>query len=258
MPTKDSDPIVIVEGLHKWFGLLHVLRGISFQVTPHEVLVLIGRSGSGKSTLLRCLSFLEEPSAGTITIGGISVTTGPDIPISRQYVRSIRLQTGMVFQEFNLFPHKTALENVTEGLVTVKRMPKDQAIAIGEEFLNKVGLLEKRDVHPIRLSGGQKQRVAIARSLAMEPKVLLFDEPTSALDPELIDEVLNVMRQLALEGTTMVVVTHEMTFASDVADKVIFIDQGKIIEEGPPTHIFDSPQDERTRFFLRAFLEGSG
>lgn len=258
MLTKDSDPIVIVEGLHKWFGLLHVLRGISFQVTPHEVLVLIGRSGSGKSTLLRCLNFLEEPSAGTITISKVSVTTGPNIPINRQDARSIRLQTGMVFQEFNLFPHKTALENVTEGLVTVKRMPKDQAIAIGEEFLNKVGLLEKRDVHPVRLSGGQKQRVAIARSLAMEPKVLLFDEPTSALDPELIDEVLNVMRQLALEGTTMVVVTHEMTFASDVADQVIFIEQGEIIEEGPASQIFDCPQDERTRLFLRSFLAGSG
>ena len=242
--------IIQVKDLHKWFSLLHVLRGVSFSVDPHEVLVIIGRSGSGKTTLLRCLNFLEEPSAGTITIAGHSVTTGPGIRLDRQKIIRVRLNTGMVFQEFNLFSHMTALENVTEGLITVKKMPKDQAIPIGEQYLEKVGLRDKRDVHPIRLSGGQKQRVAIARALAMEPKVMLFDEPTSALDPELIGEVLDVMKQLAREGTTMVAVTHEMGFACDVADRIMVIDRGVIVEEGTPEQIISGPQDERTRAFL--------
>jgi ABC-type polar amino acid transport system ATPase subunit len=249
---------VQVENLHKWFDLLHVLRGVSFTVDPQEVLVLIGRSGSGKSTLLRCLNMLEEPSAGSITIGPVSVRVEPGKHVDRRQATAIRLQTGMVFQEFNLFPHMTALQNVIEGLVTVKKLPREEAAAIGEKYLDKVGLLPKRDVHPVRLSGGQKQRVAIARSLAMEPKVLLFDEPTSALDPELIGEVLDVMRRLALEGTTMMVVTHEMSFASDVADRVLYLDHGVIVEQGPPTQILKSPQDERTAVFLRSFLESRG
>jgi ABC-type polar amino acid transport system ATPase subunit len=249
MPMNDND-IIRVENLHKWFDLLHVLRGISFHVAPREVLVLIGRSGSGKSTLLRCLNFLEIPSAGTITIAGQSVNTGPGIRLDTRKMISMRLSTGMVFQEFNLFPHMTALENVIEGLLTVKKWPKEKAVEAGMQYLKKVGLEDKRDVHPIRLSGGQKQRVAIARALTMEPKVMLFDEPTSALDPELIGEVLDVMKQLALDGMTMIVVTHEMGFAHDVADRVIYTDRGEIVEEGTPEQIFGNPQDERTRTFL--------
>jgi len=219
-------------------------------VHPREVLVLIGRSGSGKSTLLRCLNFLEEPSTGTITVGEQSVTAAPGVKLDHQKVLAIRLQMGMVFQEFNLFPHMTALGNVIEGLITVKKMPKDEAITRGEKYLEKVGLLDKKDVHPIRLSGGQKQRVAIARALAMEPSVMLFDEPTSALDPELIGEVLDVMKQIALEGTTMVVVTHEMGFAADVADRIMYMDHGVIVEDGPPEQILSHPLDDRTRVFL--------
>jgi ABC-type polar amino acid transport system ATPase subunit len=250
---NDNQPIVEVKDLHKWFGMLHVLRGISFEVTHREVLVVIGRSGSGKSTMLRCLNFLEAPSSGTITIDGNSITTGPGIKVSHDDVQAVRLSTGMVFQEFNLFPHMTALGNVIEGLITVKKMPRDQAVELGRLNLDKVGLLDKCDEHPIRLSGGQKQRVAIARSLAMEPKVMLFDEPTSALDPELIGEVLDVMKQLAQEGMTMVVVTHEMSFASEVSDRVIYIDHGEIVEEGPPEQVLHNPEHESTQNFLRSF-----
>jgi polar amino acid transport system ATP-binding protein len=249
MPMNDNT-IISVENLHKWFGMLHVLKGISFTVQPKEVLVIIGRSGSGKSTLLRCLNFLEKPSSGTIDVAGQSVNTGPGIRLDHQKVVALRLNTGMVFQEFNLFPHMTTLENVIEGLRTVKKIPKEQAIPIGMKYLEKVGMVDKRDVHPIRLSGGQKQRVAIARALAMEPKVMLFDEPTSALDPELIGEVLDVMKNLAYEGTTMIIVTHEMGFACDVADRIIYIDHGLIVEDGPPDQLFSDPQDERTRSFL--------
>jgi ABC-type polar amino acid transport system ATPase subunit len=246
----NGDEIIRVENLHKWFGMLHVLKGVSFAVTPKEVLVIIGRSGSGKSTLLRCLNFLEEPSSGVIEIAGQSINMGPGILFDRKSAASLRLNTGMVFQEFNLFPHMTALDNVIEGLVTVKKMPKDKAIPMGMSYLKKVGLEEKGFEHPIRLSGGQKQRVAIARALAMEPKVMLFDEPTSALDPELIGEVLDVMKQLAFEGTTMIIVTHEMGFACDVADRILFVDQGTIVESGPPEQIFGNALDERTRQFL--------
>ena len=248
-----NSPIVQVNNLHKWFGMLHVLKGISFTVEPKEVLVVIGRSGSGKSTMLRCLNFLEAPSSGIISIEGQSITTGPGKKVSRQDILSIRMRTGMVFQEFNLFPHMTALQNVIEGLITVKKVPRAKAIATGELYLDKVGLLDKKDVHPIRLSGGQKQRVAIARSLAMEPKVMLFDEPTSALDPELIGEVLDVMKQLAKEGMTMIVVTHEMSFASEVSDRVVYIDRGVIVEEGPPEQVLHNPQHESTQLFLRSF-----
>ncbi len=250
----NAEPIITVEKLHKWFGLLHVLRGISLAVMPREVVVIIGRSGSGKSTFLRCLNFLEQPSAGTITIDGLSVTATPQQQPKRQQITALRLRTGMVFQEFNLFPHMTAIQNVIEGLLTVKKMSRDQAIPIGERYLEKVGLLDKRDVHPIRLSGGQKQRVAIARALAMEPKVMLFDEPTSALDPELIGEVLEVMKQLAKEGTTMLVVTHEMGFASEVANRVVFMDQGQVVEESAPDQMFSAPRDQRTRQFLDRLL----
>jgi len=245
-----DNEIIRVENLHKWFDLLHVLKGVSFSVSLKEVLVIIGRSGSGKSTLLRCLNFLEEPSAGTISIADQTMTMGPGIRFDQNKAVVMRLNTGMVFQEFNLFPHMTALDNVIEGLVTVKKFSRDKAIPIGIKYLQKVGLEEKKDVHPIRLSGGQKQRVAIARALAMEPKVMLFDEPTSALDPELIGEVLDVMKQIAFEGTTMVVVTHEMGFACDVADRVLFVDKGLIVESGPPSQIFSNPQDERTHLFL--------
>jgi L-cystine transport system ATP-binding protein len=234
--------------------MLHVLQGVSLSVMPREVVVMIGRSGSGKSTFLRCLNFLEQPSAGTIAIDGLSVTATPQQQPKRQQITALRLRTGMVFQEFNLFPHMTALQNVIEGLITVKKIPKDQAIPIGEKYLEKVGLLDKRDVHPIRLSGGQKQRVAIARALAMEPKVMLFDEPTSALDPELIGEVLDVMKDLAHEGMTMIVVTHEMGFASEVSDRVLFMDGGMIVEEGPAEKIFSDPSDARTRQFLDRIL----
>jgi ABC-type polar amino acid transport system ATPase subunit len=246
----NANPLIHVEHLHKWFGLLHILKDISFSVQPREVLVIIGRSGSGKSTLLRCLNFLEEPSAGLISIADKSVTCGPGLRTDRNQILSLRLSTGMVFQEFNLFPHMTVIDNVIEGLVTVKKINKAEAISIGEKYLNKVGLLEKRDVHPIRLSGGQKQRVAIARALAMQPSVMLFDEPTSALDPELIGEVLDVMKELAYEGTTMLVVTHEMGFARDVADRIMYVDHGKIVEEGPPEQIFGEPKDQRTKLFL--------
>ena len=250
----NAEPIIRVDNLHKWFGLLHVLRGISLTVAPREVVVMIGRSGTGKSTLLRCLNFLEQPSSGSIALDELTVTVGPHQRPEPQQIFAIRLRTGMVFQEFNLFPHMTAMQNVIEGLVTVKKMPREQAIPIGEKFLDKVGLLEKRDVHPIRLSGGQKQRVAIARALAMEPKVMLFDEPTSALDPELIGEVLDVMKDLAREGTTMVVVSHEMGFASEVADRVIFMDAGEFVEQGPPHQIFSNPSDPRTKQFLERVL----
>ncbi len=245
-----DNEIIRVENLHKWFDMLHVLKGVSFTVAQKEVLVIIGRSGSGKSTLLRCINFLEEPSFGTITIGDQSMTMAPGLRFNEKKAVSMRLNTGMVFQDFNLFPQMTALDNVIEGLVTVKKMHKDEAIPIGMKFLRKVGLEEKKDVHPIRLSGGQKQRVAIARALAMEPKVMLFDEPTSALDPELIGEVLDVMKQIAFEGTTMIVVTHEMGFACDVSDRILFVDKGIIVKSGNADQIFGNPLDERTRLFL--------
>ena len=249
MPMN-AKPLIQVENLHKWFGMLHVLRGVSFTVQTREVLVLIGRSGSGKSTMLRCVNFLEEPSAGTIQVGDVVVGCNPGVRPDDKDILAVRLQTGMVFQEFNLFPHMTVIQNVIEGLTTVKKMPKDKAVAFGEKYLAKVGLLEKRDVVPIRLSGGQKQRVAIARSLAMEPKVMLFDEPTSALDPELIGEVLDVIRELAYEGMSMIIVTHEMGFAQDVGDRVMYLENGIIVEEGLPPEMFKDPKDPRTKNFL--------
>jgi ABC-type polar amino acid transport system ATPase subunit len=251
-----AEAIIQVRNLHKYFGRLHVLNDISFEVHPREVVCLIGRSGSGKSTLLRCINFLEEPTAGTVEVDQVVVRAKEKGRDRDDRVRRIRTSAGMVFQEFNLFPHMSVIENIIEAPVTVKGMPREQAIAIGEKFLTKVGLMEKRNEYPARLSGGQKQRVAIARALTMEPKVMLFDEPTSALDPELIGEVLNVMKELATEGTTMLVVTHEMGFAREAANRIIFMDGGKFAEEGPPEQMFTNPKDPQTRQFLQRLLAG--
>jgi cystine transport system ATP-binding protein len=252
-------PIVRVSHLDKLFGRLHVLKDISLIVEPREVVCIIGRSGSGKSTLLRCINFLEQPTHGTIEVDGLAVDVRRHrlTNAQKQTIHQIRLCTGMVFQEFNLFPHLSVIDNLIEAPVTVKGMPRDQASAIAEKFLDKVGLMEKRDEYPSRLSGGQKQRVAIARALTMEPKVMLFDEPTSALDPELIGEVLEVMKQLAHEGTTMLVVTHEMGFAGEVANRIVYMDEGQIVEEGAPDQIFSTPSDPRTRQFLDRLLHAA-
>ena len=251
--------IIRVSHLDKLFGHLHVLKDISLAVEPQEVVCIIGRSGSGKSTLLRCINFLEQPTHGTIEVDGLVVDVQRHHLTNeqKQTIHQIRLCTGMVFQEFNLFPHLSVIDNLVEAPVTVKGMPRDHATAIAEKFLDKVGLMEKRDEYPSRLSGGQKQRVAIARALTMEPKVMLFDEPTSALDPELIGEVLEVMKQLAREGTTMLVVTHEMGFAGEVANRVVYMDEGQIIEEGPPDQIFSTPHDPRTSQFLDRLLHAA-
>jgi polar amino acid transport system ATP-binding protein len=239
-----DDVVIDVRGLHKRFGELHVLRGIDLVVRRGEVVVIIGPSGSGKSTLLRCLNRLEDPTAGTIVVAGTEISgRRVDLP-------AVRRQIGMVFQHFNLFPHMTALENVMEGPRTVLGLSRDEAARRAMDLLRKVGLEDKAPSKPASLSGGQQQRVAIARALAMNPKVMLFDEVTSALDPELVGEVLNVMKGLAEEGMTMVVVTHEMSFARRVADRVVFIDHGAIVEQGPPEQIFQRARHERTRQFL--------
>ena len=248
--------IVQVSNLDKYFGHLHVLKNISVEIQPREVVCLIGRSGSGKSTLLRCINFLEEPSHGTIEVDGIRVESGGKGKEHRQLVHDVRLRTGMVFQEFNLFPHLSVLENVIEGPVTVKGMDRNQAIALAEENLDSVGLLFKKDEYPNRLSGGQKQRVAIARALTMQPHVMLFDEPTSALDPELIGEVLNVMKKVAKDGMTMLVVTHEMGFAREVADRVLVMGEGEIIEDANPTDLFAHPKDPRTKALIDRYRTG--
>jgi polar amino acid transport system ATP-binding protein len=240
-----SEAVLIeVRGLTKAFGDLVVLREIDLDVRRGEVVVVIGPSGSGKSTLLRCLNRLEDPTAGTICIGGVEITG------RRANLPQIRRKVGMVFQHFNLFPHMTALENVIEGPRTVLRLGRDEAERIGRDLLAKVGLEEKAESKPANLSGGQQQRVAIARALAMAPDAMLFDEVTSALDPELVGEVLTVMRGLAEEGMTMVIVTHEMSFARRVADRVLFLDGGVIVEEGTPERIFQRAREERTRQFL--------
>ena len=236
--------IIQVKELTKNYGKLQVLKGITTQVKEREVVCVIGPSGSGKSTFLRCLNQLEEKTGGTIIINGHDLSD-PKVDINK-----VREDVGMVFQRFNLFPHKTVLENVMLAPVKVRKMPQEEARQKGLELLKKVGLEEKADVYPERLSGGQMQRVAIARALAMNPKVMLFDEPTSALDPELVGEVLAVMKELAKEGMTMIVVTHEMGFAREVGDRVIFMDQGIIMEEGTPEEIFDRPKHERLRSFL--------
>lgn len=249
-----TQPIVRVVGLHKHFGELEVLRGIDLDVAPSEVVCLIGRSGSGKSTLLRCINFLEEPDAGEIHVAEYSMHAHEHGPQRHRHLLQLRQRVGMVFQQFNLFPHMTVLENLIEAPMTVKRLPRARAFEIADALLLKVGLADKRTVYPSTLSGGQQQRVAIARALAMEPKVMLFDEPTSALDPELTGEVLGVMRDLARDGMTMLVVTHEMGFAREVADRVIFMDEGTFVEEGPPAECLAAPKDERTRRFLERIL----
>jgi len=240
--------------LHKYFGPLHVIKGVDLDVMPREVVVIIGPSGGGKSTFLRCLNFLEEPSAGTIEVDDVTIKAREPAGQQRRHIRELRKKAGMVFQQFNLFPHMTALQNVIEAPLTVKKLPREQAIAKAEEMLGWVGLAEKRDEFPSRLSGGQQQRVAIARALAMEPKIMLFDEPTSALDPELIGEVVEVMERLANEGMTMIVVTHELHFARDVADRVILMADGVWAEMGPPAELFTNPKEERTRQFLAHIL----
>jgi polar amino acid transport system ATP-binding protein len=254
----NAEPIVRISNLHKWFGMLHVLRDISLSVQPREVVCIIGRSGSGKSTMLRCINFLEEPSDGEIEIYGLKIPAGGKGKEHNRLVHEARLMTGMVFQEFNLFPHKTVLENVIEAPIIVKGMSRANAIELAEQKLDSVGLLFKKDEYPVRLSGGQKQRVAIARALTMEPKVMLFDEPTSALDPELIGEVLNVMKKLAKDGTTMLVVTHEMGFAREVADRVVVMADGEIVEAEKPEELFSHPKDSRTQALIDRYRTGGG
>ncbi|MCJ7435028.1 MAG: amino acid ABC transporter ATP-binding protein [Anaerolineales bacterium] len=249
-------PVINISNLDKYFGRLHVLKNISLEVQPREVVCIIGRSGSGKSTILRCINFLEEPSAGVIEVDGLRVEGGEKGRRHRQLVHDVRLKTGMVFQEFNLFPHMSVLDNVIEGPVTVKGMDRAKAMEIGEMNLDRVGMLFKKDEFPNRISGGQKQRVAIARALTMDPRVMLFDEPTSALDPELIGEVLNVMKKLALEGMTMLVVTHEMGFAKDVADRVIVLADGELIEDSKPVDLFSKPKDPRTKALIDRYRTG--
>jgi polar amino acid transport system ATP-binding protein len=249
-------PMIEIEGLHKFFGPLHVLRGIDLTVARGEVVCIVGPSGSGKSTLLRCINHLEEAQQGAIRIDGEPAyrDTG-GAAHSNRAVAAVRAQVGMVFQSFNLFPHLTVLGNVIEAPVHVRRQPRAAARQRALELLGQVGLVDKANAYPEELSGGQQQRAAIARALAMDPKAMLFDEATSALDPELIAEVLNVMRALAAAGMTMVVVTHEMGFARQMAHRVVFMDHGKIVEEAPPKQFFTDPREPRTRDFLRAILE---
>ncbi|HEX5829147.1 MAG TPA: amino acid ABC transporter ATP-binding protein [Candidatus Limnocylindrales bacterium] len=257
LTPSGAQPIVRALDVQKFFGSNHVLRGVSMDVYPRETICLIGKSGSGKSTLLRCMNFLEEPTVGRIEIDKLAVEADPLHARSREHreqIRQIRLRAQMVFQEFNLFPHLRVIDNLIEAPMRVKGIDREQAVATAERYLDKVGLRDKRDEFPSRLSGGQKQRVAIARALTMEPKVLLFDEPTSALDPTLVGEVLNVMEDLAHEGATMIVVTHEMAFAREAADRVYFIEEGVFVEVGPPEQVIDNPQDPRTREFLARTL----
>jgi polar amino acid transport system ATP-binding protein len=250
--------MIAVRGLQKSFGSLLVLAGVDLDVRTGEVVVIIGPSGSGKTTLLRCLNFLEEYDAGEVIFDGqlVGYRDNGDRRVrdSEAGVSALRTQMGMVFQQFNLWPHKTVLENVIEGPLVVKKMERGNAVELGNALLEKVGMVDKANVYPSKISGGQMQRAAIARALAMEPKALLFDEPTSALDPELVGEVLDVMKRLASEGITMVVVSHEIGFAREVADRIVMMDEGRIVEEGPPSEILLNPQHERTRSFLSKVL----
>lgn len=245
-----SDLMIDVRGLNKYFGDRHVLVNIDFPVKRGECVAVIGPSGSGKSTLIRCINYLETPTSGGISIDGKPLTP----QLSARELSEVRRELGMVFYNFNLFPHKSVLDNITLAPIKVRKIDRDQAEKTAHMLLAKVGLGEKADAYPSQLSGGQKQRVAIARALAMNPKAMLFDEPTSALDPELVSEVLKVMRELAEEGRTMVVVTHEMGFARSVADRVVFIDHGRIVEQGDPEDVFGHPREDRTRLFLDRVL----
>jgi ABC-type polar amino acid transport system ATPase subunit len=246
--TRADGPMIEIRDVHKSFGSLHVLRGISATVDPAEVVVVIGPSGSGKSTLLRCVNRLETVDRGEVIVDGQSLTA-PGVDVN-----AIRTEIGVVFQSFNLFPHLTVLQNLTLAPMCVRKIHRKDAAARARALLEKVGIPDKADVRPTQLSGGQQQRVAIARALCMEPKIMLFDEPTSALDPEMIKEVLDVMKALAHEGMTMMVVSHEMGFAREVADRIVFMDQGEIVEEGTPEHFFSSPEQERTKRFLNTIL----
>ncbi|AOH47652.1 MAG: amino acid ABC transporter ATP-binding protein [Centipeda sp. (in: firmicutes)] len=239
--------MIEIKGLRKSFGADEVLKGIDLSIDEKEVVVIIGPSGSGKSTLLRCMNHLEEPTAGEVIVDGITLS-------SEANINKVREEVGMVFQRFNLFPHMTVLQNIMLAPTKVKHVARDEAEKTARELLARVGLAEKADAYPDNLSGGQQQRVAIARALAMRPKVMLFDEPTSALDPEMVGEVLDVMRALANEGMTMVVVTHEMGFAREVGDRLLFVDEGRIIESGVPREVFEHPKEERTRSFLSKVL----
>jgi cystine transport system ATP-binding protein len=250
--------MIVVEKLTKQFNGNAVLKGIDLRIAEGEVVAIIGPSGSGKTTFLRCLNLLETPSSGRVRVGDIDIDSGRPLAKQQHMIRLLRQQVGFVFQNFNLFPHRTALENVVEGPIVVKKVPREQALSLGRALLAKVGLAGKEDAYPRRLSGGQQQRVAIARALAMEPRVILFDEPTSALDPELVGEVLATIKALAQEKRTLVIVTHEMQFARDVANRVVFFDQGVIVEQGEAKALFENPKEERTRQFLSKFLEQHG
>ncbi len=245
---QSEDPIIICKDVNKWFGNFHVLKDVSLEVMPQEVVVIIGPSGSGKSTFIRCINRLEEHQEGTIIVDNIELSH--DV----RNIARIRSEIGMVFQQFNLFPHLTALENITFAPRFVRRIPRRKAEALAFELLERVGIPEQARKYPGQLSGGQQQRVAIARALAMRPKIMLFDEPTSALDPEMIKEVLDVMKELAQSGMTMLVVTHEMGFAREVADRIVLFDEGRIVEMGTPQHFFENPQHERTKLFLSQIL----
>jgi len=246
---RSEDEIIICRGVHKWYDDFHALKGIDLKVKTQEVIVIFGPSGSGKSTFIRTLNRLEEHQKGDIIIDGIELTH--DV----RNIEAIRSDVGMVFQQFNLFPHLTALQNVTLGPLWVRRLPKQEADERAMSILERVGIPEQAEKFPAQLSGGQQQRVAIARALAMQPKIMLFDEPTSALDPEMIKEVLDVMQELAESGMTMLVVTHEMGFARGVADRMLFFDEGRIVERGTPDEIFESPKEERTVLFLSQILQ---
>lgn len=239
--------MIEIKNLHKSYGHVEVLKGVDVSIEEKEVVVIIGPSGSGKSTLLRCMNYLEEPTSGDITVDNMKIDKHADI-------NKIRENIGMVFQRFNLFPHMTVLENIVLAPTKVLGISRDEAVTTAMDLLQRVGLKEKANSYPSQLSGGQQQRVAIARALAMKPKVMLFDEPTSALDPEMVTEVLDVMKNLANQGMTMVVVTHEMGFAREVGDRVLFVDEGRIIEEGTPKEIFENPKQERTKLFLSKIL----
>ncbi|WP_144954196.1 L-cystine ABC transporter ATP-binding protein TcyN [Pseudomonas oryzihabitans] len=249
--------MIEVQGLSKSFRQQTVLQSIDLEVAQGEVVAIIGPSGSGKTTLLRCLNLLETPEAGSIRLGDLRIDASRPLKGQQHAIRQLRQRMGFVFQNFNLFPHRTALENVIEGSIIVQGEARDTAIAQGREWLAKVGLADKADSYPGQLSGGQQQRVAIARALAMRPQAILFDEPTSALDPERVGEVLETIRGLAQEGRTLVIVTHEMAFARDVAHRVLFMDGGRIVEQGPAAELFNRPREERTRRFLAKFVRDS-
>lgn len=256
MPDTANRPIALeLDNIHKSYGSLAVLKGVSLTAYDGDVISILGSSGSGKSTLLRCINLLEKPTQGSITVGGEKLLLKPNKngelqAVNNKQLEQLRARVGFVFQNFNLWPHRTILQNIIEGPTQVLKVKKDQAISEAEQLLDKVGLLDKKDAYPANLSGGQRQRVAIARALAMQPRVLLFDEPTSALDPELVNEVLTVMRELAEEGRTMLIVTHEMRFAREVSSQVVFLHQGIIEEIGSPEEVFDHPKSERVRDFM--------